>query len=188
MSRIGKKPIQIPQGVDVKVFDSRISVKGPKGELSVTLRPEIRVEVAKDEILVSPKPGINPKKEKRLSAFWGLTRALIFNMVNGVASGFEKKLEMIGIGYRATLDGEDLVLSVGFSHPVKVKAQPGIKFSIEKSVITVSGTDKELVGQVAAKIRQIKRPEPYKGKGIRYVGEFVRRKLGKKAATGAAAK
>lgn len=180
MSRVGKKPIQIPQGVEVKISGQKVMVRGPKGELSREVRPEIGVEVKEGKILVSPK--IETKKTK---ALWGLTRALIANMIKGVTEGYEKKLEIEGIGFRASVEGENLVLSVGFTHPVKIKAPEGIKFSVEKNIITVSGTDKELVGQMAAKIRAIRPPEPYKGKGIRYVGEQVRRKVGKKAATAA---
>ena len=180
MSRVGKKPIQIPQGVEVKISDHRVVIKGPKGELSREVRPEIGVEVKEGKILVSPK--IETKKTK---ALWGLTRALIANMIKGVTEGYERKLEIEGVGFRASVEGENLVLSVGFTHPVKIKAPEGIKFSVEKNIITVSGTDKELVGQMAAKIRAIRPPEPYKGKGIRYVGERVRRKVGKKAVTAA---
>ncbi len=178
MSRIGKKPISIPENVEVKVEDSKVTVKGPKGELSREIRPEIKVEIKDKEILVAPQ-----KETKRTKAFWGLTRALIANMIKGITEGFEKKLEIQGIGFRANLEGEDLVLYVGFSHPVKVKAPEGVKFSIEKNIITVSGIDIERVTQTAAKIRKTKPPEPYKGKGIRYVGEEVRRKVGKKAVT-----
>ncbi len=188
MSRIGKKPIPIPEGVEVQIEDSRVRVKGPKGELGITLRPEINADVKEGQIVIAPRKELSLKQDKRVPAFWGLTRALISNMVSGVSHGFEKKLEIIGIGYKASLDGEDLILNIGFTHPVKIKAAPGIKFSVDKSVITVSGTDKQLVGETAAKIRKVRKPEPYKGKGIRYMGEHVRRKLGKRAATGTAAK
>ena len=180
MSRVGKKPIQIPEGVDVKIEGSKVVIKGPRGELTLSVRPEIKVEVKEGKIFLTPQ--IETKKTK---AFWGLTRALLSNMVKGVTEGFEKKLEIEGIGFRANLEGEDLVLNVGFSHPVKIKTPPSIKFSIEKNIITVSGIEKGLVGQVAAKIRKVRPPEPYKGKGIRYLGEQVRRKLGKKAVTAA---
>ncbi len=178
MSRVGKKPISIPENVEVKVEGGRVTVKGSKGELSREIRPEIKVEVKDGEIIVSPQ-----KETKKTQAFWGLTRALIANMVKGVTEGFEKKLEIQGIGFKASLEGEDLVLNVGFSHSVKIKALEGINFSVEKNIITVSGIDIEKVSQTAAKIRKIKPPEPYKGKGIRYLGEQVRRKLGKKAVT-----
>jgi len=175
MSRIGKKPILIPENVEVKVEKEKVSVKGPKGELTREIRPEIKVEVENKQIKVSPA-----KETKQTGAFWGLTQALISNMVEGVAKGFEKKLEIQGIGFRAELAGEELILNVGFSHPVKMKIPEGINILIEKNIITVSGINKELVGQVAANIRKVKKPEPYKGKGIRYLGEQVRRKVGKR--------
>lgn len=177
MSRIGKKPIKIPEGVEVKIDGQKVIVKGPKGELQREVRPEIKIEIGKKEILVTPC-----KETKRTKAFWGLTRALLFNMIKGVTEGYEKKLEMEGIGYGASLEGEDLVLRVGFSHPVKIKQPEGIKFSAGKNTITISGINKEQVGQIAAKIRRVRPPEPYKGKGIRYAGEQIRRKVGKKAA------
>ncbi len=176
MSRIGKKPILIPEGVEIKINDEEVIVKGPKGELGVRVRPEIKVEQKDNNIIVQPQ-----QKGKEVSAFWGLQRSLIFNAVEGVTNGHERKLEIRGVGYRADLQGEDLVLKVGFSHPVLIKKTEGVKFSVEKSIITISGIDKELVGQVAAKIRKIRPPEPYKGKGIRYLGEEVRKKTGKKA-------
>ena len=175
MSRVGKKLILIPENVEVKVEKEKVSVKGPKGELTRQVRPEIKVEVEEKQIKVSPA-----KETKETSAFWGLTQALISNMVEGVTKGFEKKLEIQGIGFRAELAGEGLVLYVGFSHPVQMKIPEGIKIVVEKNIVTVSGIDKELVGQVAANIRKVKKPEPYKGKGIRYLGEQVRRKVGKK--------
>jgi large subunit ribosomal protein L6 len=178
MSRVGKKPILIPENVEVRIEGQRITVKGPKGELSREICPEIKIEIKENKILVSPK--IENKKSR---ALWGLTRALIYNMIKGVTEGFEKKLELEGLGFRANLENDDLLLYVGFSHPVRIKSQPGIKFSIEKNVITVSGIDKELVGQVAAIVRKVKPPEPYKGKGIRYLGEVIRKKMGKKAVT-----
>jgi len=194
MSRVGKKPISIPENVEVKVDGSRVTVKGPKGELSREVRPEIKVEVhpvKSDEVGAKQFNGVkdkeilfSPQKEtKETQAFWGLTRALIANMVKGVTEGFEKKLEIQGIGFKASLEGQDLVLNVGFSHPVKMKPPEGINFSVEKNIITVSGIDIERVSQTAAKIRKVKPPEPYKGKGIKYLGEHVRRKLGKKAVT-----
>ncbi|MBI2042278.1 MAG: 50S ribosomal protein L6 [Candidatus Nealsonbacteria bacterium] len=176
MSRIGKKPIKIPSGVEVKIQDRLIVVKGPKGELKREVRSEIKVVQENDRLLVAPQ-----KETKETAALWGLTRALLANDIKGVTDGFEKKLELEGVGYRANLEGQDLNLQLGFSHPVKVKAPEGIKFTVEKNVITISGIDKGLVGQTAAKIRDEKPPEPYKGKGIRYAGEHIRRKLGKKA-------
>jgi len=175
MSRVGKKPILIPENVEIKIEGQKIIVKGPKGELQREIRPEIKLEVEKDKILVIPQ-----KKTKGTKAFWGLTRALVFNMIKGVTEGYEKKLQLEGVGYKANLEGEELVLQVGFSHPVKIEKPEGVNFSVEKNIITVSGINKELVGQIAAKIRKVRPPEPYKGKGIRYVGEEVRRKAGKK--------
>ena len=178
MSRVGKKPILIPEGVEVKIEGQRVIIKGPKGELQREIRPEIKVEIEDKKILVLPQ--IETKKTK---ALWGLTRALLANMVEGVTEGFEKKLEIKGIGFRASLEGEDLELYVGFTHSIRIKAREGIKFSVEKNIITVSGADLEKVSQIAAKIRKVKPPEPYKGKGIRYLGEIVKRKVGKKAVT-----
>jgi large subunit ribosomal protein L6 len=180
MSRIGKKPIEIPKGVEVKVEEDLVKIKGPKGELSQKIRPEIKIEIKEGKIFVFPK--IETKKTK---AFWGLTRTLLANKVKGVVEGYEKKLQIEGLGYKAEMEGENLVLMVGFSHPVKVEAPKGIKFSVDKNIITVSGIDKELVGQTAAKIRKIRPPEPYKGKGIRYLGEIVKLKPGKKIVTAA---
>ena len=180
MSRIGKKPIEIPQAVEVKIDNQKVLIKGPKGELNIEVRPEIKAEVKEGKILVTPK--IETKQTK---AFWGLTRALLQNMIKGVTEGYEKKLEIEGVGYKVNLEGQDLVLNIGLSHPVKLKAPEGIKFAVEKNIITVSGIDKGLVGQIAAKIRRVRPPEPYKGKGIKYVGEQIRRKVGKKAVTAA---
>lgn len=176
MSRVGKKPIQIPENVEVKVEDQKVIVKGPQGQLLREVRPEIKVELKEKKILVRLE-----KEGPKAKAFWGLTRALLANMVKGVSEGFEKKLEIEGLGFRAALAGEDLELSLGFSHPLKIKAPEGIKFSVEKNVITVSGIDKEKVSQLAAQIRKVKPPEPYKGKGIRYLGEVIKKKAGKKA-------
>ena len=166
-----------------------MTIKGPKGELSREIRPEIKAEIQGDKIIVSPQIETKPKHiksyvlGKKTKALWGLTRALIFNMVKGVAEGYEKKLEIEGLGYKASLEGENLQLYVGFTHPIKIEAPKGIKFSVEKNIITVSGADIEKVSQTAAKIRKVKPPEPYKGKGIKYLGEVVRRKVGKKAVT-----
>lgn len=178
MSRIGKKPILIPEDVEVKIEGQKVIVKGPKGELAKEIRPEIKVEVKENKIFVLPQ--IESKKTK---ALWGLTRTLIANMVKGVTEGFEKKLEIEGLGFKAQLAGDILELFVGFSHPIKIKAPENIKFSVEKNIITVSGLDIEKVSQTAAKIRKVKPPEPYKGKGIKYLGEVVRRKVGKKIVT-----
>lgn len=176
MSRIGKKPIVIPSGVSVAKENGVMVVKGPKGELKRNLVPEIDFDIGEKEITAKII-----LKTKRSSALWGLYRALLAGMVEGTTKGFEKKLEIEGVGYKAVLDGNNLVFSLGFSHPVKFAAPPGIQFKAEKNVITVSGIDKELVGEIASRIRRLKPPEPYKGKGIHYQGEHIRRKTGKKA-------
>ncbi len=162
----------------MKIDGQKIVVKGPKGEISREIRPEIKVEIKEGEIILSPQ-----RETKETNAFWGLTRALVFNMVKGVTDGYEKKLQIEGIGFKANIEEDSLVLKLGFSHPVKVKQPEGIKLTVEKNIVSVSGFNKELVGQLAAKIRKICPPEPYKGTGIRYVGEVVRRKAGKKVAT-----
>lgn len=172
MSRIGKKPILIPDSVEVKIEGQKVIVRGPKGEISREFRPEVEIALEDRQIVV---------RGERAKAFWGLTRALLANMVKGVTEGYEKKLAIEGVGYKAGIEGEELVLNVGFSHQVRIKTPQGIKLSAEKNIIIVSGIDKELVGQTAATIRAVRPPEPYKGKGIRYVGEQIRRKLGKRA-------
>lgn len=176
MSRIGKKPIAIPEGVTASITGNVFSVKGPKGELKRILHPDVGIEIRDKEIIA-----VLARKTKKSPALWGLSRSLIANMVEGVAKGFEKKLEFEGIGYRAVMEGETLVLQLGFSHPVRFKSPAGIQLFVEKNVIRVSGIDKELVGETASRIRALKPPEPYKGKGIRYQGEVIRRKAGKKA-------
>jgi len=180
MSKIGKKAIEIPNGITVTYGDKNtVSVKGPKGELSASFNPEIVIETKENEIIVAPR-----KDVKRLYAFWGLTRNLIANMIEGVQNGYQKQLELQGVGYKVALKGDDLDMALGFSHPAAFKAPKGIKFTVEKNIITVSGIDKQQVGQVAAEIRKLRKPEPYKGKGVRYVGEKVRRKAGKKVGSG----
>ena len=180
MSRIGKKEILIPAGVEVTINGQEISVKGLKGSLKMVSAPEIAVEIKEKEIHFTPK-----KEDLKSKALWGLTRTLVSNMVDGVTKGFEKKMEINGVGFKAGVEGKKLILSVGLSHTVDIPAPEGIEFKVEKNVITVSGIDKGLVGQVSAQIRRVKKPEPYKGKGIRYVGEIIKKKLGKKAAAGA---
>lgn len=175
MSRVGKKPILIPENVEVQIEDQKVIVKGLKGELSMEIRPEVKIEFKEGKIFVSTE-----EENKNL---WGLTRTLIFNMVKGVTEGFEKKLELQGIGFRVELLGEELLLYVGFSHPVKLKIPKDIKVTIDKNIISIFGVNKELVGQFAAVVRKVKVPEPYKGKGIRYLGEYVRKKVGKKVVT-----
>ncbi len=180
MSRIGLAPIAVPSGVDVTIGDGRIAVKGPRGQLERTFPAEIEVEQADGELRVSRT---NENRETR--ALHGLFRSLIANMVEGVTTGYEKRLEIAGVGYRAAKQGNDIELQVGFSHPVRKAAPAGIEFDVPAPTrITVRGIDKELVGQTAAEIRAIKKPEPYKAKGIRYEGEHIRRKGGKAAKAG----
>jgi large subunit ribosomal protein L6 len=168
-------PIIVPRGVDVKIDGVRVTVKGPKGELSREINPEMKLEQSDGQIVVS-----RPSDQARHRAQHGLTRALVNNMVQGVSEGFAKTLEMQGVGYRAQMQGKDLVLAIGFSHPVNVAPPPGIEFEVEgTSRIIVKGINREQVGQIAADVRKIRPPEPYKGKGIRYLGEYVRRKAGK---------
>ena len=177
MSRIGKQPIPVPSGVEVAVSGNKIDVKGPKGSLTLTCDPDMIVTMEDGMVLVS-----RPTDERRHRSLHGLTRTLVANMVIGVSEGFKKDLEIVGVGYRATLKGDELDMSLGFSHPVIVKAEPGITFEVPAPTkITVIGIDKQRVGQVAAEIRKLRPPEPYKGKGVRYAGEHVRRKLGKAA-------
>ncbi|MCG7341145.1 large subunit ribosomal protein L6 [Staphylococcus auricularis] len=175
MSRVGKKMIDIPSDVTVTVDGNTVSVKGPKGELSKTLNDRMTYKQGENTLEV-----VRPTDEKEDRTEHGTTRALINNMVIGVSKGFEKSLELVGVGYRAQMQGENLVLNVGYSHPVEIKAEDGISFSVEKNTtVTVSGISKELVGAYASNIRAVRPPEPYKGKGIRYQGEYVRRKEGK---------
>lgn len=174
MSRIGKQPIKLPKGVTGSIAGLVVSVKGPKGELSAKFHPHMNVEVKEGSVVVSIA-----KKSKQAAALWGTTRANLANLVRGVTDGFRKQLELQGVGYRANLKGKDIELQIGFSHPVLVKAPEGIVFAVEKEIVTISGIDKQLVGQIAASIRAVRKPEPYQGKGIRYVGEVVRRKVGK---------
>lgn len=174
MSRIGKLPVKIPEGVEVNVSETSVTCKGPKGELSIELDPCIKVEKKESEIEVV-------LKNECKNALWGTYRQHIFNMVNGVLKEYEKKLEVVGVGFKVQAQGDKLVLNIGFTHPVEIMAPKGISFKVEKNIIIVSGIDKQLVGQTAAEIRAHKMPEPYKGKGVRYVDEHVRKKEGKKA-------
>ena len=179
MSRIGRKPIVIPAGVEVKVdaAEHAITVKGPKGTLHSKFHPLMTVAVEGNEILVT-----RPNDEKEARSLHGLTRTLIHNMVEGVSNGYQKKLQLVGVGYRAALKGKDLEMQLGFSHPVLMECPENITFEVpSQTEIIVNGISKEQVGQVAADIRKWRKPEPYKGKGIRYEGEYVRRKLGKAA-------
>lgn len=179
MSRIGKQPVAVSSKVDVKIDGQSVTVKGPNGELRRDIHPEMRVTLDEGQLIVT-RPSDRPNHR----ALHGLTRALLQNMVTGVETGFKKTLEMQGVGYRAQQMGKNIQIYVGFSHPVDIDAPEGITFEIEgNDKIIVSGSDKEQVGQIAAEIRQIRPPEPYKGKGIRYEGEYVRRKAGKAGKT-----
>ncbi|MDD4332724.1 MAG: 50S ribosomal protein L6 [Patescibacteria group bacterium] len=181
MSRLGKLPIKIPTGTQVKLDGNVIIVKGPKGELKREIHSLVIVKISNDEIVVS----VNDQSNKDERALWGLFRTLINNMVVGVNNNFEKKLEINGVGFRAAMSGKNLILNLGFSHPVEFPVPAGINISVEGNTITVSGIDKELVGETSAKIRRYKEPEPYKGKGIKYADEVIRRKEGKTATKGA---
>lgn len=177
MSRIGKLPIQIPEGVDIDIKKDSIAVKGPKGELTQKLNPKISVEIKDGQIVLQRKA-----EDSEAKSLHGLMRSLIANMVQGVTKGFEKRLEIIGVGYKVQINGSEAVLNLGFSHPVKYKAPEGITIDIDKTkknILIISGIDKQMVGEVAANIRAYRKPEPYKGKGIRYVDEYVPRKTGK---------
>ncbi len=176
MSRIGRMPIPVPEGVLISIEGNRVTVRGSKGELSRSFDQDMSIALRDNQIIV-----IRPSDSKRHKAMHGLTRALLANMVTGVSQGFRKTLEIVGVGYRAEMREEKLVLLVGYSHPVRIEPPPGITLKVEKGYrsFTVEGIDKELVGEVAARIRAVRKPEPYKGKGIRYLGERVRRKAGK---------
>ena len=183
MSRIGDLPILIPDNVEVVKTNKHLVIKGNKGSLEIDISANIDVEIENKQILVKRKGDLG-----KIKSMHGLTRSLIFNMTQGVSEGWVKKLELVGVGYRAETNGEKLILSVGFSHPVEVVAHAGVSFEVsENTKITVSGISKELVGQAAANIRKIKPPEPYKGKGIKYSGEHIKRKPGKAGKAGAGA-
>ncbi|MBI5940357.1 MAG: 50S ribosomal protein L6 [Caulobacterales bacterium] len=176
MSRIGKKTVPVPAGVTVTLEGQTVTVKGPKGQLAWTIVEEIEVKQDGGELTLSPRTDT-----QRARAMWGLSRTLVANMVHGVTQGFEETLELVGVGYRAALKGSDLSLALGFSHDVDIVAPSGITFAVPKQTeVKIAGIDKQLVGETAAKIRRIRPPEPYKGKGVRYAGEKVRRKEGKK--------
>lgn len=175
MSRVGKKPIEIPAGVTVTLDDNHVTVKGPKGELSRTFHSDIEIKIEENVINIS-----RPTDNKEHRALHGTTRAVLANMVEGVSKGFERGLELVGVGYRAAKQGNKLVLNVGYSHPVEIEAEKGLEIEVPSNTkIIIKGTDKERVGALAANIRDVRPPEPYKGKGIRYEGEYVRRKEGK---------
>ena len=176
MSRIGKLPITVPSGVDVNIDGRTVTVKGPKGTLSHTIVEPITVERADDGTVQLKRPD----DERRSKAMHGLSRSLVQNLVTGVTAGYEKKLEIVGVGYRVVKKGDNLEFALGFSHPVVVEPPAGVTFTVETPTrFSVSGIDKQLVGETAANIRKIRKPEPYKGKGVRYAGEVVRRKVGK---------
>ncbi|ANY67063.1 large subunit ribosomal protein L6 [Paenibacillus algorifonticola] len=175
MSRIGRKPIQVPNGVTINLENTVITVKGPKGTLSREFHKDMKVNVSETEIVIE-----RPSDNKLHRSLHGTTRSIIANMVSGVTDGFSKNLELVGVGYRASKNGEKIVLNVGYSHPVEIAPEGGIEFDVPANTkITVRGIDKELVGAFAAKIRSVREPEPYKGKGIKYEGERIIRKEGK---------
>ncbi len=181
MSRIGKKPISLPDGVDVKIEKDKVTVKGKLGELSLYIDPGIKVENKDNNLIVRPVGNINGLRAK-----YGLYRSLLNNLVVGVSEGFSKTLKIVGVGYKAGVKGNNLELNVGYSNPVVFKKIPGIDFETpDNNTIIVKGIDKQLVGKIAADIREVRKPEPYKGKGIRYEDEYVRRKVGKAAITAA---
>jgi large subunit ribosomal protein L6 len=180
VSRVGRLPIDVPAGVDVNIDGSFVKVKGPKGEMEFTFTPEIVIRKEEGRILVK-----RPTDQPMHRALHGTTRAVLNNMIVGVSTGFERVLEIEGVGYRAEMDGKNLIVNVGFSHPVVVEPPEGISFDVDMRVrqIKISGYDKQVVGQIASEIRRLRPPEPYKGKGIRYQGEYVRRKAGKAGKT-----
>jgi len=179
MSKIGKKPIEIPEGVEIRLEGDVIHAKGPKGELNVKVLPAVKLEIDKTQIIVK-----KADEQASSNAFWGLMRALINNIIVGVKEGYEKKIELQGVGYRMSVQGNKINMALGFSHPVEAEVPAGLTAKIEdNNILVISGIDKQAVGQFAANIRSLKEVEPYKGKGFRYVGEKVRRKAGKKAGT-----
>lgn len=182
MSRVGKQPIELPEKVEVDIRGSKVTVKGPKGDLQRSFHPDMEIKLQDGILLVE-----RPTDQRGHRALHGLTRALLANMVQGVSEGYSKVLEIVGTGYRAEMQGEDLVLYLGYSHPIDFPAPAGISFEVPRGgrAVTVQGTDKELVGEIAARIRRQRPPEPYKGKGVRYQGEHVRRKDGKAGRVGA---
>lgn len=177
MSRIGKKPILVPDNANVVINDKKVQVSGSRGSLELILHPKVSA-IFKDKVITL---SVEDPKNNRQAALWGLSRNLVRNMIEGVVTGFSKQLEIIGIGFKAEVKKDTLILHVGYSHPVNYSIPKGIQISVEKNIITISGPDKQLVGQTSAEIRAIKKPEPYKGKGIKYIDEVVRRKAGKAA-------
>jgi len=182
MSRIGKKPINLPAGITAKIEGNELAIKGPKGELKQKIHPLVKIAIKDQQILLT----VFNAEDKAQKALWGLFGSLIKNMILGVKEGYEKKLEVIGVGYKVNLQGNKLILNVGFSHPVEFILPQGITAAVDKNIITLTGFDKKQVGDVAALIRKIRKPEPYKGKGIKYVDEVIKKKVGKAAAKAAA--
>jgi len=176
MSRIGKKPITIPEDIKINVKDNKIEINGPRGNLVIDLKPGLEIKMSNKELRL-----VGKNKTREVSALLGTTRSLIQNAIFGVKEGFEKRLELHGIGFKATKQGNDLVLELGHSHPLVVKPLPGVNLAVEKNIIIVSGINKQQVGEMAARIRKLRSVEPYKGKGIRYQGEIFKKKIGKKA-------
>ena len=176
MSRVGRLPVVVPSGVEVKIDGSHVKIKGPKGEMEFTFSPKIKIAFADGEIAVK-----RPSDAREMRSLHGTTRALIQNMITGVTEGYKKELQLVGVGYRASMTGKNLTLNVGYSHPVEIEPPPGITFEVGERAqqIFITGIDKQAVGQIAADIRKVRKPEPYKGKGIRYKDEYVRHKAGK---------
>ena len=176
MSRVGRLPVDVPSGVEIKIDGSHVKIKGPKGEMEFTFSPEMEIVFQENVININ-----RPSDAREMRSLHGTTRALIQNMVTGVTEGYQKELQLVGVGYRANMEGKNLVLNVGYSHPVEVVPPPGISFEVgdRAQQVFISGIDKQSVGQVAADIRKVRPPEPYKGKGIRYKDEYIRRKAGK---------
>jgi large subunit ribosomal protein L6 len=178
MSRIGKKPIEIPSGLEVKIESGLISVRGPKGELKQKIHPHVKIEKKDNQIFIN----VNNPEDVDQCALWGLFSRLIQNMIVGVKDGYEKKMEVVGVGFRVNLQGNKLIFGLGFSHPVEFVLPAGINARVEKNIITLSGIDKQLVGETAAQLRRLKKPDVYKGKGIKYLEEVIKKKPGKAAA------
>jgi large subunit ribosomal protein L6 len=175
MSRVGKKPVSLPQGVKAELKGQELTVTGPKGGLTLVVHPKVNITISENEIVVD----VVKKEDKKERALWGLFRALVQNLVDGVTKGFEKKLEVNGVGFKVALAGTKLTLNLGFSHPIDVEIPQDLNVTVDKNVITISGADKQRVGQFAAEVRELKKPEPYKGKGIKYIDEVILRKAGK---------
>jgi len=182
MSRIGKKPIPLPENISARIEGNELTIKGPKGELKEKIHPLVSIALKDNQIIIT----VSNPNDKNQKALWGLFGSLVKNMIKGVREGYEKKLEVIGVGFKVNLQGNKLILNLGFSHPIEFILPMGISAMVDKNIISISGIDKKQVGEVAALIRKIKKPEPYKGKGVRYVGEIIKKKVGKAAAKAAA--